>query len=235
MADRFYTNSALCPGPFILQGAEAHHLATVRRFRPGDRVHLFNGDGAEYPADIVSLDKKSVALEVVGVERPVREHPFRCIAAAPLPKGDRGDFMIEKLTELGATDFVPLRTEHSIVVPRETKLDRLKRAVIEASKQCGRNVLMRIHELTAWDSFLGRPDLPALRLLAHPEEREPVPEEMGSGDLCFAAGPEGGFTSQEVTAARKAGWRCVTLGPRVLRVETAAIALAAACGVARGR
>src|SRR5207249_4366986 len=62
MADRFYTNSPLAPGPFVLQGAEAHHLATVRRFRAGDRVCLFNGDGHEYPAEVVATNKKSVAL-----------------------------------------------------------------------------------------------------------------------------------------------------------------------------
>ena len=70
--------------------------------------------------------------------------------AAPLPKADRADFLIEKLTELGVTRFVPLRTERSVVHPKATKLDRLERAVIEASKQCGRNVLMQIGPLTDW-------------------------------------------------------------------------------------
>jgi len=233
MADRFYTNSALGPGSFLLQGAEAHHLATVRRIRAGDRVVLFNGDGQEYPAEVVSANRKSVALNVVGIERPERELPFRLIVAAVLPKGDRGDFLIEKLTELGVTEFVPLRTERAVVVPRDTKLERLQRAVIEASKQCGRNVLMRIWQLTDWDELCLRSELPALRLVAHTASTEPIPAELGSCDACCAIGPEGGFTDAEVAVAISGGWRNVTLGPRILRVETAAIALAAAYTFAR--
>lgn len=231
MADRFYTNSALGPGPFVLQGAEAHHLATVRRFRTGDRVILFNGDGQEYPAEIVSADRKSVALNVVAVERPLREPPFRLIVASVLPKGDRGDFLIEKLTELGVTELVPLRTERAVVLPRENKLERLQRVVVEASKQCGRNVLMRIRELAEWNEFCRRAELPPLRLLAHTADGEMLPDEIGTCDVCCAVGPEGGFTDGETAAGRAAGWRSVSLGPRILRVETAAIALAVACGL----
>src|ERR1051326_2564968 len=130
MADRFYTSFALAPGPVVLHGPEAHHLATVRRFRAGDAVILFNGDGREYPAEILAVERKSITLNVLRVEAPPRELSFRLEVAAPIPKGDRGDFLIEKLTELGATDFVPLKTERSVVHPRETKLDRLQRAVI---------------------------------------------------------------------------------------------------------
>lgn len=235
MADRFYTSSALCVGPFVLQGAEAHHLATVRRFRPGDRVRLFNGDGREYLADIIAVDKKAVALQVSGIEQPGCEHSFRLVVAAPLPKGDRGDFLIEKLTELGATDFIPLRTERAVVVPREAKLERLQRAVIEASKQCGRNVLMRIHELIDWNSFIRDRQMPPLRIVAHPPDPTQLSFEFGAEGVCFAVGPEGGLTLAEVASARELGWRGVTLGPRVLRVETAAIVLAAACSSANAR
>src|SRR5438093_5854105 len=139
MADRFYVNCRLAPGPVELRGPEAHHLATVLRARPGDAVCLFNGDGAEYPAIVVEVGRNLVTLNVTGREEPPRELGYGLEVAAPLPKGDRGDFLIEKLTELGVTDFVPLRTQRSIVHPRETRLDKLERAVIEASKQCGRN------------------------------------------------------------------------------------------------
>lgn len=222
MADRFYTSSALSLGPVLLQGPEAHHLANVRRFQAGEIVVLFNGDGHEYPAEVVSIDKKSVALEVRSVASPQREVSFRLEIAAPLPKGDRGDFLIEKLTELGVTCFVPLRTHRSIVVP---KIEKLQRAVIEASKQCGRNVLMRVHDLADWSEYCRRDGLPACRLLAHPGATS-WPGSM-RGELCAAVGPEGGFTLEEVRMAEDAGWQLVTLGPRTLRMETAAIALAA--------
>jgi len=142
-----------------------------------------------------------------------------------LPKGDRGDFLLEKLTELGVTDFVPLQTERSVVHPRDAKLERLQRAVIEASKQCGRNVLMQIHPLAKWDDYCRRETQMKPRLLAHPSDGESI--VASREDTCIAVGPEGGFSDREVEAARSAGWRIVSLGPRVLRVETAAIALAA--------
>src|SRR5580700_633796 len=129
MADRFYVNCPLAVGPTILAGPEAHHLATVLRARPGDAICLFNGDGAEYPAVVVEVHKKQVAIDVVGRHNPQRELGFHLEMAAPLPKSDRGDFLLEKLTELGVTRFVPLRTERSIVHPRETRLEKFERSV----------------------------------------------------------------------------------------------------------
>ena len=161
MADRFYVNCPLAPGRAEVMGPEAHHLAVVCRVRRGDAVCLFNGDGREYPAEVREIDKRAVVVEVQAVEAPQREAPYRLEVAAPLPKGDRAPFLIEKLTELGVAVFTPLQTARSVVHPREAKLDRLQRHVIEASKQCGRNVLMAIGPLTAWADFLRRGDLPA--------------------------------------------------------------------------
>jgi 16S rRNA (uracil1498-N3)-methyltransferase len=224
MADRFYLNSPLAPGEVVLSGPEAHHLATVLRARPGDAVCLFNGDGAEYPAVVTAVVKKRVVVRVEGRLTPDREVGHRLEVAAPLPKGDRGDFLIEKLTELGATHYVPLRTRRSVVHPREAKLERLERAVIEASKQCGRNVLLRIEPPADWEEYGRRPTLPARRWLAH--FGGGAWAGQATGDVALAVGPEGGFTDEEVERARAAGWGIVCLGPRVLRVETAALALA---------
>src|SRR5436309_15396695 len=103
MSERYYVDQPLAPGPVGLAGPEAHHLAVVCRVRPGDAVTLFNGDGREYPARVVAVSKRSVDLEIEGVAEPAREAPFRLEAAAPLPKGDRAQFLLEKLTELGVT------------------------------------------------------------------------------------------------------------------------------------
>src|SRR5256885_12162754 len=102
MAERFYVSSPLAPGAVELDGPEAHHLAVVCRVRPGDAVCLFNGDGREYPASVVEAGKRRVSLEVTAAEAPARELGFRLEVAAPLPKGDRAQFLLEKLTELGA-------------------------------------------------------------------------------------------------------------------------------------
>jgi 16S rRNA (uracil1498-N3)-methyltransferase len=229
MADRFYVNCPLAEGPIVLAGPEAHHLATVMRARPGAAVCLFNGDGAEYPAVVTAADKKQVILQITGRRIPERELAFRLEVAAPLPKGDRGDFLIEKLTELGVTRYVPLRTERSIVHPGDTKLEKLGRTVIEASKQCGRNSLMEVEKVTPWHAYCHDAELPTVRIVAHPVGEMPV--LAAAGNVAIAIGPEGGFTDEEIADARTAGWKAIGIGPRILRIETAAMAIAAICGV----
>jgi 16S rRNA (uracil1498-N3)-methyltransferase len=226
MSERFHINCDLGPGPVDLDGPEAHHLAVVLRLHPGDRVCLFNGDGREYPAVVEDVAKRHVQLRVLGVESPVRERPVRLEVACAIPKGDRAQFLLEKLTELGVTHFIPLQTVYSVVNPREDRIDKLQRHIIEASKQCGRNELMVIEPLVEWGDYLGRKDLPARKLLAHPGGPSVQPGAP-TDEVVLAVGPEGGFRDDEVERGRAAGWEVVSLGPRLLRVETAALALAA--------
>lgn len=226
MAERFFTSDSLCPGEYVLTGAEAHHLATVRRFQPGDRVILFNGDGHEYPAEIVASAKKLVTLNILSGQLADRELAHPLVVASALPKGDRADFLIEKLTELGVTRFVPLITARAVVLPKEATVEKFRRAVIEASKQCGRNRLMAVEPAQKWAAFVVRTDLPHARMVLHPAPGLPEPPRS-AGATAIAVGPEGGFTDEEVARAVAAGWQPVSLGTRVLRVETAAIAAAA--------
>jgi 16S rRNA (uracil1498-N3)-methyltransferase len=228
MSERFYTNSPLQPGPVEVTGPEAHHLAVVCRLGAGDQVCLFNGDGHEYPARVQSASKRSVLLEVLAKTQLSRELSFTLTVAAPLPRGDRAQFLVEKLTEIGVTAFVPLSTERSVVHPRDAKLEKLHRHVIEASKQCGRNVLMKVANLTSWADYCQQEKPGETKLLAHPGySRElPLPPEK-PGTVTIVVGPEGGFTDQEIELAQRHGWRRVGLGPRILRVETAALVLAA--------
>lgn len=225
MADRFYINCPLTLGSITVQGPEAHHLATVCRFRPGDRVCLFNGDGHEYAATVISAARHGVTLDVLAVESPLRESEIRIEVAAPVPKADRCQFLLEKLTELGVSTFVPLRTQRSVVHPREAKLDKLQRYVIEASKQCGRNILLRVQPLADWSDYCARSDLPGVRIVAHPGGK--VRSWSTGPEMALAVGPEGGFTEEETQQARAHGWQAIHLGPRTLRIETAAIVLAA--------
>jgi 16S rRNA (uracil1498-N3)-methyltransferase len=229
MAERFYVNSPLAPGPVILEGAEAHHLATVCRLRPGDAVCLFNGDGRQYPATVAEVGRRRVALEVASVEAPARELGFRLEVAAPLPRGDRAQFLVEKLTELGVTAFTPLQTARSVVHPREARLDKLQRYAIEASKQCGRNVLLQVQPLADWSDFCRSAERPGRKVLGHPGGTDRHQDSPGT-DTVAAVGPEGGFTDEEVALARSAGWQLLDLGPRILRVETAALVLAVRYG-----
>lgn len=226
MADRFYANCPLAIGQFVLTGAEAHHLAAVMRIRPGAQVCVFNGDGAEYRAVVNEIHKREVVLDITSRDNSETELAFRLEVAAPLPKGDRAEFLIEKLTELGATRFTPLETERSVVHPRDTRLDKLRRLVIESCKQCRRNVLMEISSLARFGAYCQSMELPIRRIIAHPGSDRPSPTTQC--DVVIAVGPEGGFTEAEIELARSNGWQVVGLGPRILRIETAAIALAAA-------
>jgi 16S rRNA (uracil1498-N3)-methyltransferase len=226
VSDRFFFDGPLGPGDVTLEGPEAHHLVAVRRFAAGDPMTLFNGDGHEYPALVAEVGKKWVTVQVTGVLTPDRELGFPLHIASALPKGDRGDFLIEKLTELGTTDFTPLLTDRGVVKADESKAEKLRRAVIEASKQCGRNVLMRVHAPARWADWCPRQN--GVRLIAHPGG---APRAVASGTgVTVAIGPEGGFTESEVGLAVANGWERLSLGPRILRVETAALAAAVICG-----
>ena len=226
MSERFYTPDALSPGEYVLTGAEAHHLVAVRRFAAGDSIVLFNGDGREYPAQVVSVGRKEAVLDVLRADAISRELATRIEIASAMPKGDRGDFLIEKLVELGVDRFTPLLTERTVVQPKESRLEKLQHAVIEASKQCGRNVLMQIGPLTRWEPFANA-EFNGDRFVLHPEgepgKHPPTPTES----LQFAIGPEGGFTEREVEFAENCGWKKRSLGSRILRIETAAIAMVA--------
>jgi len=232
MSSRFFCSSPIRGSLLTLADAEAHHLLHVMRAHAGDEVVVFDGEGSEFTARVVRLKRASVELEVLERRDVSRELECRLIVAAPLPKGDRQRWLVEKLVELGVTRFVPLMTVRSVARPEPSALDRLRKTVIEASKQCGRNRLMEIGEATQAMEFFAQEAAHDLRLLAHPAET-PLLEFMPHSveQIQLAVGPEGGWTEDEVTAARQAGWRTVNLGPAILRIETAAIALAARCAL----
>jgi 16S rRNA (uracil1498-N3)-methyltransferase len=228
MSQRFYMNCPLAQGPITITGAEAHHMAAVSRVRPADLIFLFNGDGREYQAVVREVSKRNVIVKVESIATPERELKFKLHVAAPLPKGDRGQFLVEKLTELGATTYTPLVTQRSVIDPGAVRLEKLRRYVIEASKQCGRNVLLTVEPPVSWHEYCGRDDLPVLRWIGNPAGNAP-PLPNGQ-DIAIAVGPEGGFTPEETAFAHAFSWSSISLGPRTLRVETAAIALTALAG-----
>jgi 16S rRNA (uracil1498-N3)-methyltransferase len=237
MSERFYLDQPLSVGRVEITGPEAHHMIRVCRFRPGDALCLFNGNGHEYPARVEHIERRTVTVEVLAVDTPERELGFAIEVAAPLPKGDRSQFLVEKLTELGVTSFVPLSTERSVIHPRETKVEKLQRHVSEASKQCGRNVLMRVKPPAEWHAYCRQADLEGGKILAHLRGLEEssrlgvrriglAEQTRIAGAYTLAIGPEGGLSAEEVAMAEAAGWSLMDLGPRILRVETAALVLA---------
>ena len=227
MSDRYFASERITTEHVILTGTEAHHLIHVMRAKPELRVTLFDGSGGEFDAVVRRVGRSEVELAVLGRREVDRELPLTLTLGVALPKGERQRWLVEKAVELGVGCLVPLETARGVAQPVENALERLRRAVIEASKQCGRNRLMEIAEPRGWDAFLTDTAGVACRLLAHPgpsgADIRPRPGEP----VAIGIGPEGGFTDDEVARATAAGWQPVSLGPRILRVETAAIFLAA--------
>jgi len=237
MSERYYwpcdKTGGSVPQTAELYGDEAHHLTRVMRRKCGDLVTLFDGNGREFRAEITDTRKDRVAL-LLRETRIVDAEPQRQVTiAVSLPKGDRQKWLVEKLTELGCHRLIPLQTERGIAQCSEQVLERLHRQVIEATKQCNRSRLMQISpecRLQASDfGFQG------LGLLAHPSSdsafgqwdfprlmQTPLPT-----NVLVLIGPEGGFTRLEVEQAVTLGLQPLDLGPRILRVETAAVMLAA--------
>jgi len=231
MSQRYFVETPISEDRVVLRGAEAHHLIHVMRARPGARVVLFDGSGLEFAARLTRVGRTRVELEIVSRSRADRELPVQLELAVALPKADRRRWLVEKATELGVRRIIPLRTNRSMAQPAQQALQRLHRAVIEASKQCGRNVLMQITEPRDWSDFVAETRAQPCRLLADAHCTDPpakLPLEQPAERILMAVGPEGGLTADEVALATAAGWRPLGLGPRVLRVETAAILLTAA-------
>lgn len=225
MPDRFYIEEPLAPGPCAITGPEAHHLAQVLRIKPGQHITLFNGNGHEYTATIESVRKQQIDVHI-DVDRPVsRERECHLTVACPLPKGDRAQFLIEKLTELGVAAYLPLETQRSVVHPGEGKMEKLLRYVIEASKQCGRNVLMSIEPLQKWEKLVQEVNVEH-RFLADASGHSLAMPLQHSRQAFLALGPEGGWTPEELALAQEHRWNCISLGPSILRIETAALAAA---------
>lgn len=227
MSERFFLAALPQAGRAVLAGDEARHLTRVLRARVGDEVRVFDGAGHEWAARVTVIDRDRVSLDLVA-DLPPQPSPTRSLTlAVALPKGERQKWLVEKLTELGVARLVPLVTERGVAEATPAAIERLTRGVIEACKQCGRNTLMEITSPATLEG-LAATHPHAQRLIAHPDG-SPLAEAClpGQAPIVVAIGPEGGFTDAEIAAADQHGYRRVSLGALILRIETAAIMLAA--------
>lgn len=229
MSRRFFVDSPITGDAAVLTGQEAQHLSKVMRAKVGDELILFDGGGAEFTARVEKIGRAQVDLSIITKCEIDRELPFRLVIGVALPKGDRQRWLVEKLVELGVTELVPLVTARGVAQPIGNALERLQRAVVEASKQCGRNRLMVVGEACTLETFLANASDSNLRLIAHPPAIGDAAASWISRAerVVVAIGPEGGFTDQELAIAEQQHWNKVSLGSRVLRTETAAVAIAA--------
>ena len=235
MAHRFLFDDELTAGSVVpLSEGESSHALQVLRVRPGENVELFDGRGCVAAARIARCTRRIANVEVLDVKHHRRSGRTIAVAAA-VPKGERLRWMIEKLTEIGVDRFIPLETERSVVIPGIGKLNRMRNTVVAATRQCGRPWFMEITELQPLQSCL----LGALRdsqtvAMGQPGGTsilEYVP--ANASGIVLAIGPEGGWTEPELAAGRGASATLVELGRYVLRIETAAVAGAAALSLQR--
>jgi 16S rRNA (uracil1498-N3)-methyltransferase len=231
MTQRYFVDSPIATERLDLDGDQARHLGQVMRAAAGQHVVLFDNSGGEFDAEVVRVTRSAVELRVLARRQVDRETRSPIILGVALPKGDRQRWLVEKAVELGVGQLVPLRTTRGVAQPVPAAVQRLRRAVVEASKQCGRNRLMEIADPASVTDFLANCPETAVRWFGHPLGECPTPTTIGERPVYLAVGPEGGWTEDEVAAATQHGWHTVCLGPRILRVETAAVALAtlAAC------
>lgn len=231
---RLFVAAPLGIGPVAIDGAQAHYLGTVMRLEIGDPVKLFDGVSGEWLGVARSVGKRGVTLDVTERLRPREDAPDLWLCAAPIRKG-RIDWVAEKACELGVARLVPVLTRRTVVDRLNT--DRLCAHMIEAAEQCGRTALPDLADPVKLDALLR--DWPAPRALFFADEAGGVPAlaamRSGPASAAILIGPEGGFDDDERAAIRAVpGAVGVTLGPRILRADTAAAAAVALWMGARG-
>ncbi len=234
---RFYiTPENWNPAALTLDAAESHHCLNVLRCQLGDKVAAFNGQGSEATATISGTDKKAVSLKTI---TSTKSPPLRAqiTLGQAIPKGKNMELIVEKATELGAAAIIPLLSERTVVSlkPHEAtkKQEKWQRTATEACKQSGQNWLPKVHLPQTAETFLAsspKADLLAIASLegnarSIKETLAEITEHAGTApqSALILIGPEGDFTPSEINKALSAGFRPLTLGPIVLRTETAAI------------
>jgi 16S rRNA (uracil1498-N3)-methyltransferase len=225
---RVHFPGSLSGGQLVkLPPESAHHVATVLRMKPDDRVSLFNQRDGEYLARIVTVKKSDVELSVEEQIASYQEPGLQITLCLGISRGDRMDFGIQKSVELGVFEIRPFYSEHGDIRIKpqervEKKLRHWQKIAISAAEQCGRldvPVIAAPVEFTA--SLEACTDS---SVLLDPRGDSDLSQLEGSGNIHLFIGPEGGFSEGELQSARKQGCVISTLGPRILRTETAPIA-----------
>jgi 16S rRNA (uracil1498-N3)-methyltransferase len=237
MVPRFYLDGPLrAGGVAALPEDSAHHAVHVLRLREGDEVTLFNGRGGEYAARIASMQRLKISIDVLQ-HRPVeRESPLRVTLVQGVSAGEKMDSTVRKAVELGVAEVQPVLAARSVARPKGERADSRRshwqKVVIAACEQCGRNKVPEVQPLISVGDY--RPAEGA-RILLSPSSQAPLSRiAITETQIILAAGPEAGFTAEEEAALVRAGFTPASLGPRVLRTETAAVAALAALGALRG-
>ena len=234
---RFYIKTgSICNGRAVITGQEARHLGTVLRLGPGDRVELVDGRGIIARAEIETISHNTAVFNILDSSSPGVESPVHITLAQGMLKDKKMDMLVRHLTELGICQWIPFFSSRSIPKPDTKRLcsrmERWNKIAREALKQCGRSMLPLIGEPIPFDQLLETATGYDTKIAFWENATTPIhslqtPSMEPAKKIIVLIGPEGGFSSPEIDAARKKGFNACSLGPRILRAETASLTAAA--------
>lgn len=236
---RFFVDSTFAAGDVVTLPDEVARHVQVLRLQAGDALTLFNGRGGQHTARLVEVGRRNALAEIGTHEAVEAEPPYRVTLAQGIAGGDKMDWLIEKAVELGVTGIAPLITARGVVRLSAERAERRQahwQGIVRAAcEQCGRNCLPAVapaRDLSKWfDALPAAEDAKGLRLMLSPRASQPfaaLPDTPPAGEVILLIGPEGGLSPEEEAAAAGYGFTGLSLGPRVLRTETAGIAVLAA-------
>jgi len=229
---RFFVDTAPAERAF-LTGEQARQIATVLRLKPGERIVLV-ADLVDHEVELQAVAPAQVTGKVVARRPVATELPFRLTLAVPVLKGDRSEEIIEATSQLGVSRFVPFTSERSVVRELSSaKRDRWQKIAREAAETAHRGAIPRVDELVPWGALFVHLD--GRIVVCWEEATGPrLADASRTGDVTLVTGPEGGLSAEEIAAARNHDAAIASLGTRILRAETAAIAAVAMLVGARG-
>ncbi len=214
---------------FVITGDDAHHISRSLRMRVGEALTLCDGCGTDYQCEISEITQGQVTLSILTEEKNLTEPPYEATVYQALVKGDKFDTVIQKSVECGATKIVPLITSRCTVkldpADYKKKCDRYSRIAEEAAKQCGRGIIPIVELPVTFKQLLADVDEDTNVLFCYEKGNVPLKEVVESakgGRFAIIIGPEGGFSEEEADTLCSIGVRPVSLGPRILRTESAA-------------
>jgi 16S rRNA (uracil1498-N3)-methyltransferase len=240
----FLAPEQLSTDKITITGDQARHLALVLRAQPGDKITIMDGQGYKYECRLISVHKKEVVAEVLNKTTYSVESPLSITLAQGIAKGDKMDFVIQKSTELGVNRIIPVITEYS-QVKHTHKVQRWRKIALSAAQQSGRDKVPEILEPITLEEYLSQQLSPAaqgyiedikgvkpdsyIRIILSENYKKRAFKEILSGlkenrRVIVLVGPEGGFSQEEISAAVEKDFIEVSIGPRILRTETAPLA-----------
>lgn len=241
---RFFVLPQQIDGSTIrIEGGDAQHIGKVLRLNVGDNITICDGAGNDYQAEICRIEKNEVLSQIISQAKADTEPQLRVVLYQGIPKASKMDFVIQKAVELGAMEIVPVITKRSVVKldakSAKGKVERWNKIAAEASKQCNRAVIPSVAPVAKLDEALSHMQQQELKLVPYEAEektglRDVLEQNPHVSSVGILIGPEGGFDQAEIEKAREAGLLPVRLGRRILRTETAPLAVISALMYAYG-